>query len=314
MGSVIGAAIVIFIISSIFSGKVSFISDKAKNDSGLSVQNKTLADLIQADSDGDGVPDWEEALWGTDPHKKATFNGVPDAEYIANKKKELNIEQNNMQDEQNMTETQKFAQEFFTSFAALKASGQVDASTINNFSNALGQKVVDANLPDQYAEKDAKLASTDDVMTQAKYYSTIKSLFDKHKQDGLGNELGIVSGGLAVSGVPSDITSNQGKDITASETISNIPSSTPDSYNELLVIGQSYQDFAKQVMETNVPKGLLPYHLAIANSAYNTGVAVIGMQKMIDDPIVGLSGLSQYQKYSGQLITAVTKLQEALMR
>ncbi len=313
MGSVLAAAAIFFILSSVFSGKISFTSEKAGGNPGLSVQNKTLTELIQIDSDGDGVPDWEEALWGTDPHKKATFDGVPDATYIAEKKKAMGLEQNNLQNEQNLNETEKFAREFFSSFAALKVSGQADATTIKNFSNALGQKVVEANLPDKYSEKEAIVSPADSPAADQKYYSAVKALFDRHKKDGLGSELGIVSSGLAVSGVPAEKPTSGTSDKSASGA-TDLPSTTPGSYAKLETIGQSYQDFAKEVMQTSVPASLLPYHLVIANSAYNTGVAVMNMRKMIEDPVVGLSGISQYQKYSAQLVTAVTNLQEALMR
>jgi hypothetical protein len=36
------------------------------------------------------------------------------------------------------------------------------------------------------------------------------------------------------------------------------------------------------------------------------------MAKVVDDPIVGLSGLSQYQKYSNALISAVGNLKAIL--
>ena len=306
MGSVLAAAVVFFVLSSIFSGKINFTSKKVGGNIGLSVQNKTLTELIQIDSDGDGVPDWEEALWGTDPHKKATFNGIPDANYIAEKKKTMNVEQSNMQNEQNLNETEKFAREFFSSFAALKASGQVDAATIKNFSNALGQKVVEANLPDKYSENDAKLAASDDTAAHKTYYLAVKALFDKHKKDGLGTELGIVSSGLA--------SGSEGSPASGTADGMNPPSSTPDNYGKLLVIGQSYQDFGKEIMQVEVPKSLLSYHLAIANNANNTGIAVENMEKIINDPVTGLSGLSKYQKYSNQLITSVANLEQALSK
>ena len=107
-----------------------------KNNTALKVENPTLPDLIQRDTDGDGVPDWEEALWGTDKNKKITFNDTPDATYIENKKKELKIEGNVIADATKLTETEKFAREFFTSYSAMKSSGQIDQNTINDFSSA----------------------------------------------------------------------------------------------------------------------------------------------------------------------------------
>ncbi len=299
----IGGAFAAFFL---LSGKINFVSNKASG--GLSAGNETVADLMQRSTAGDGIPDWEKVLWGLDPSKTTAPDGTSDADYIANKRKQMNAEEGSAENAQNMTETEKFAQEFFTSFAALKADGQIDQNTINNFSGALGQKVVNPTLPDAYAEKDAKIASVDDSTSQKNYYLAVKALFDKHKQDGLGSELGIVSEGLAAAGA----TDSGSADLsgTSAATVT----STPANYSELLVIGQSYQSFAKEVMQTSVPKSLLSYHLRIANSANNTGLAVLNMAKMVDDPVVGLSGLSQYQQYSAELITAVTDLEGALSK
>jgi len=296
MGIALLVIALVFALFFLFSGKTSFLGQGASNKNPLSVQNKSVTDLIKVDTDGDGIADWEEELWGTDKNRKATFNNISDSTYIANKKKELNVEQEGIRNAENLTETEKFAREFFQGFAALQASGEVDANTINNFSNALGQNIVNPQLVDMYTEKDAKLGEKDDAVAQANYYFAVKILFDKHKEDGLGNELSIVSEGLA----------------TSDSSLSGV-GATPAGYTELLVIGQSYQDFAKEVINVSVPKSLLSYHLRIANGANNTGLSIMNMKKIVDDPIVGLSGLSEYQKYSDELITAVTDLEGALV-
>lgn len=294
MGGVFGVAIIIFTLFFIFSGKTNFIFNGEENKNSLSVESKTVADLVKADTDLDGVPDWEEALWGTDKNKKITFGDTPDGTYIANRKKEMNAEQEKVLSEENLTETEEFAREFFASFAALKASGEVDANTINNFSSALGKKLVNPILEDIYEEEDAKIKESEDYSSKRTYYFSVKAVFDKYKKDGLGKELGTVSETLASSG-------------NASEGIS-------ESNEELLIIGQAYKSFAEEMMKVEVPKSLLEYHLKIANSANNTGQSVLNMQKMINDPIVGLSGLSQYQKYSAELIAIVAILEEALAK
>ena len=56
----------------------------------------------------------------------------------------------------------------------------------------------------------------------------------------------------------------------------------------------------------------MQYHLHIANSSNNTGISVSNMAKITSDPVVGLSGLSQYQKYSDDLVKAVTDLETFL--
>ncbi|PJC49613.1 hypothetical protein CO033_00560 [Candidatus Nomurabacteria bacterium CG_4_9_14_0_2_um_filter_32_10] len=271
------------------SGGELFSIGGKKSNTPLKVENQTITELIQNDTDGDGIADWEEALWGTDKNKKITFSDMPDATYIENKKKELKIE--GSVNEKNLTETDKFARKFFTSYSAMKSSGQVDNEAINNFSSALGQKIVNPNLIDKYNETDIKINSIDDNSSKLKYYENIKKLFKSYQSVGIGNELYIVSQGLASSS-----------------------SSDTSQYAKLSTIATAYQDFAKKVIETRVPKSLTDYHLRIANSANNTGISVANLGKITNDPIIGLSGLSQYQKYSDDLIKTVADLEAFLLK
>jgi len=286
-------AIIIFVIFFMPSSGENFFTGNKETNNSLKIGNQSIADLIQNDTDGDGIADWEEALWGTDKNKKITFNDTPDATYIENKKKELKIE--GSVNETKLTETEKFAREFFTSYSAMKSSGQVDDETINSFSNALGQKIVNPNLIDQYTETDIKINEEDDFISKQKYYESIKKLFKSYQSAGIGDELDIVSKGL-VTNSTSGTTNNA------------------DQYSKLSEIATAYQDFAKKIMEINVPQSLTEYHLLIANSANNVGISVSNMSEIVSDPIVGLSGLSQYQKYSDDLIKAVADLENFLLK
>lgn len=287
--TLISLAIIIFVIFFMSSSGESFSVTGKKNTTTLKVENQTITQLIQNDTDGDGIPDWEEALWGTDKNKKMTFNDTADATYIENKKKELKIE--GSINETKLTETEKFAREFFTSYSAMKSSGEVDNDTINSFSNALGQKIVNPNLIDRYSEADIKIGTSDNPIKKQIYYENIKSIFKKYQTDGLGQELDIISMELAGN------------------------STNNEEYKKLPTIATTYQNFAKEIMEEiTVPLSLVEYHLQIANNANNVGISVNNMAKITNDPIVGLSGLSQYQKYSDDLIKTVTSLETFLLK
>ena len=287
--TIIIVGLIIFGISSYFSRKNHYASPDSNK--GLETGKLTLNNLLQKDTDGDGVMDWEEALWGTDPKNKATFDGTPDAEYIKKRKDALNInDSSDGTDAKNLTETDKFSQEFFASMVAMKQSGQVDQNTIKNVSSALGQRIGDPTIPDQYTNKDLKLSKTDNKNTKVKYYSDLKTLFDKYKTSGLGDELSIVS------------------------TISSSPNNELDVNTAIKLnsIANAYQDFAQKALNISVPSSLASNQLEIVNSANNTGLAVKNMTQISTDPIVGLSGLSQYKKYSDDLISSVGNLQKAL--
>ena len=292
MGVILILLFIIFILFYFFSNKVSFVSNTATD--SLSLQGRTFGDLINKDTDGDGVFDWKENLWGTDMNNKATFNDIPDGTYIAEKRKELNLEIEDKNKEESLTETEKFAREFFTTYTAMKSSGDIDSETINNFSTTLGQSIVESELSDAYAEKDVLIKNTDTPLSRKEYYQSLQDIFNKHKNEaGLGNELSIVSSALTKSG------GTGGK---------------PEDYAELLVIGEGYKSFTKEMMTLKVPSSLLEYHLKIANSANNTGQGVLNLQKIVDDPIVGIAGLAQYKKNSADLLITVATLEELLAK
>jgi len=287
-----GVLIVIIIFVGLFysfSGSESFTSSNNTDDTPLKIENQTVSELVQNDSDFDGVYDWEEALWGTDKNNTRTFNDTPDAVYIENKKKGLKIEES--VNVGKLTETEKFAREFFTSFTAMNASGEIDQDTINSFSSVLGQKIVNPALIDQYTETDVKIDINDggdNSIQKAKYYIELGILFNNYKESGLGDELEAISEEVASA------------------------SGSGNQSSRLSEIGTSYQNFAQDLMEKTVPASLALYHLKIANSSNNTGVSVVNMGKIAADPIIGISGLSQYQKYSDDLVKAVEELETFL--
>ncbi len=72
-GMIFVLGIIIFVIFFMSSRGESFSITGNKNATALQVENQSVADLIQKDTDGDGIPDWEEALWGTGPEQKNDF-------------------------------------------------------------------------------------------------------------------------------------------------------------------------------------------------------------------------------------------------
>ena len=183
-----------------------------------------------------------------------------------------------------LTETEKFAREFFASYVAMKESGTMDSTAINNFSSALGEKIVSPNLTDHYSLKDITTNEDNSLEGKIKYYESVKKLFDNYKTKGLGDELGIAE-----------------EQLNSSDPTKNADKLTP--------IAEAYQNFASDVTKITVPSSLSKEHLQIINTANNTGVSVLGMVKLTNDPIVGLSGVSQYQKYSDDFVTAVSDLE-----
>jgi hypothetical protein len=249
--------------------------------------NISLNNLVQKDSDGDGIFDWEESLWGTDPYNKSTNEGVEDKDFVEKKKKEMaanNEDENGISNEENLNETEKFSREFFATVTALKQSGNLNEGSVSNIANVVGEKMSNSNLPNKYRITDLKKTYDVTAKNQEDFYNTVGDIYEKYRDQGLGTEL------------------------------DNMDTSTGESDDpELARISQVYLDFSKEVADLPVPSNLTQNALDILNGAYNTGLAIKNLAQMIDNPLVGLIGLTQYQKWSEQFINSSEDLETYLV-
>src|SRR5262245_47588348 len=74
---------------------------------------ETVEDLVNKDTDGDNLPDWEEGLLGTDPQKKDTDgNGISDSAEMEKVREQAALSGGldlSIQDPENLTETDKLS-------------------------------------------------------------------------------------------------------------------------------------------------------------------------------------------------------------
>src|SRR3989338_949734 len=139
--AVFGAVLAIFLLSySIKNRQTAQIpQQQAVKDTAT---KETLNSLVVKDSDEDGIPDWEEPLWGTDPTKKdSDDNGIEDKVEIDAKKATL-TENGADSSTEELNETQKFARDFLTVFMALKQSGNLSQDILDNFSTSLSEQAL----------------------------------------------------------------------------------------------------------------------------------------------------------------------------
>ena len=101
----------------------------------LAAYTPDLNTLTERDSDGDGLKDWEEVLWKTDPHKKDTDgDGTSDYDEVMagrdptipgpnDKIKTPENATSTSATNENLTATERLGREFFANFLAAQQSG-----------------------------------------------------------------------------------------------------------------------------------------------------------------------------------------------
>jgi hypothetical protein len=253
-----GGAVLFFGGSYLFSKK----QEVTKSSSPIALQTSVLEDLFNKDTDGDGLKDWEEVLWGTDPKNPKTFDGLPDALWVESRQKELEGKNKiAFGSEENMTE--RFSVELYAFLAALEAEN-IDSTTVYDLSAALGEQIFATDLPDYF--KQVKTGAVAEEIY-------LENLATALERTGLGNELALVDAIVAGE-------KNAGQ----------IEASSAD-----------YKKLGEELSGLVVPAHLASFHLGLINDIYKIGLSLGSIAKTNNDPIVGLIGLAQYQKYSDSL-------------
>jgi len=137
------------------------------------------------DSDGDGVPDWEEILWGLDPNSKDTGGiGVLDSKKIlelkASSKDSVGIKPVGVPPEEPFGD--ELGKSLLTSLVTLQRSGELTEENLLKLQNNVGYELFKSLR--EYNEKN--LYNTEDLMrvenSEKNIINYIKTVNDLHKK------------------------------------------------------------------------------------------------------------------------------------
>lgn len=251
----------------------------------------TIGDLVNKDTDGDGVPDWEEPLWGLDPTKKETTPGIPDGVAIEKMKADqgpsAGAAAGNTQGPENLTQTDKFSRELFSTVAATTQSGSLDQATVDKISSSLADNIQNSTPRKVFTISDIKVIKDDSVQAVKKYNDMMDSIHAKYPVKG--SAIDILQKFLA-----------DGNNVDTSALL------------ELDPIIKSIQGIIDGVVKMSVPQSLASLHLDFLNGLERVEENLNDIRLYDSDPIVALSGISQFDQNNTLLESSVTNLKNAI--
>lgn len=236
------------------------------------------------------MPDWEEALWGLDPANRETTPGVPDITTVTKLKTEqgqnYSTEGGVSMSEENLTETDKFSRELFSTVAALNQSGVLDQSAVDKISDSLVSRI--QNSPQKKIFTISSIQTTGNTVTEIKKYS-----------DDLNNTYRLypISGNV-ISVLEKFIIDKNNVDATVLSELDPIIKQTEIRINVMLKIP--------------VPESLAYFHLEFLNSGQKIIENLKNIQLYDSDPMLSLGGVSQYHENVLIFATAIQKLNRAI--
>lgn len=248
---------------------------------------ETIQELVSKDTDQDGIADWEEGLWGTDPMKKETTPGIPDNMVIEKLRIEKDTTGNS--DDRNktpgsITQTDQFARELFTTVATLNQNGSMDQASIDKLSDSLATQIKNPAQKKIYTLSDIKIAKDNSKKNIQIYNNILTTLQKKYPL----------------------------KESIITVIAESIKSGTEDIdmkvLNKLDPTIKQMNGIISEMLILNVPPELAVLHLNAINS-FQKMMEILNDIKLVDtDVIVAMGAISQYEKNTIQLQNSISKL------
>ncbi len=272
----------------------SSFKNKAEKEGGLTYNSAVLEDLLAKDADGDGLMDWEEGLYGTDPKNKDTDgDGTPD------NKEEIEIDSTFAADigitdngeAEGLTQTDQFSRELVATMAALSQTGDMDAATAEQLATTLTEKIV--GLPQQkvYTLEDLKITKDESAQSFHAYNNSLGSIAPSNS-----------TGYTVLDVLEKFVTYEEGAE--------------PDSsvLEKLDPLIEETREVILKLTDVTVPASVAPLHLTLVNDTERLLENLTNIQLYEVDAIVALSAISQYENNVAMLNENVTRLTEEIAR
>jgi hypothetical protein len=242
-----------------------------------------LQDYSQKDSDHDGLPDWEEALYGTDPYNAHSFSptltdGQAVAEGLIKPKFTTTAAESSTTDAAEQVPgiaaapgsmTDQFAQNLFGQFISQSGGKDPSTSDIDSFAQqAMQQEVQNHTHTDSYTLSDVKTSGTGSDAMLA-YEDSADGVLSSQNVSASEDELTYFS---------DDEEKND-----------------PDALSKVAAIGNAYTAMAVGLIAIPSPVEAQYAHLEIANAMANLGEDITDMSMANTDPLRAYLGLQQYE-------------------
>lgn len=241
---------------------------------------------INKDSDNDGLKDWEEALWKTDPNNPDTDeDGALDGqEVIENHNPLIPGPEDYFEDTQIQNQnsasfpeasslTEAFSQQFFNEYLALKQEkGTLSQEDKDNLLNEFldGFKNLSENKGGIYRKSDIRISAKSDVNSIKNYGNQLALIIKKYFDPIPESEMAIF------------------QKFAASQNESEL--------SKLKPIADAYRNTAKEALLLETPQNFSDSHLAIINNFNEISQEIEAMQNISEDPIQALSATKNYQE------------------
>ncbi len=272
----VGSCVVILVVASYLGSQSSFSKP------GVSVEKSTTVQgLLAQDSNNNGIADWEESLYGLDPKG----DGPANKKIIDAKKLQVRADNgiNQSNDADLDTVNGKLSQQMLSTILALKQSGNLTPTAIQNLGDSLGQNVNSKRDTGPTYTIDNITVVGDSNAEMLAYEKGFQSAIDSASKNGAGNELAAIYQVLDAS--------------TGKDSVKNL-----DTYIN------GYTKFGTDLIAIKTPQSITQKSLALANACALMAHSLQKIEVMYTDAPTGLVGFDEYATARSAIVDATVGL------
>lgn len=241
-----------------------------------------LMNPVEIDTDGDGVYDWEEALWGTDAkNPDSNADGISDGAEIARKKEALQLTGPNASaeiDESNLSETEKLARDIYTTIA-IAAEGGINDEKSQEITNDIAKTIINKTPSEPTYSLGSLTVVPYSATTQAAYLNKMGGAFQYNEE--IKQLLRTTTEQIKASSIDPVFFKASGDELAT---------------------------YAKNMSLVVVPEPAKEMHLLLTNSYDRIAKILIGLSQIETDPIFAFSYGIEYQDAIIDLSTAYANM------
>lgn len=272
------------------------------DDAALAAQASRVSEkLFEADTDNDGLADWEESLWNTDPRTPDTDgDGTPDGVEVAEGRDPLkNSEHDTISFEtnsadrasasttpfQNLTVTEKMGRELFGSYMSHKQHGTFGAQTQDQVVQSVIARAQARIVPTQYGMSD------------------IAVFFDATEESYRAYD-------VALADAFSVVTPTEHELILVAKIVDGVDPSATDTLAKKL---RDYETLRDGLLAIRVPAPAAAAHVALINAISAHLFNLEALQNPRHDPLRTATAAASYQNVEQSLIGAMDTLRAIIV-
>jgi hypothetical protein len=287
--------LLLLIVSVVALGAVSFFVKK-EGKVLYSTREAPLSErsTLEVDTDGDGLSDWEEVLWGLDAKNPDTDgNGVGDKEEVENMKNQTGANLplftktsiSSSQNNEDLSSTDIITREIFYDFLKAEAEGRVGADYLNDLSNRAANSIFSiATSYETYTLNDLKISGALSGETVLQYMNGMILALNKSS---LVNQTPFSLAGIED---PED----------------------PAFFSAVINIASYYDTLSKILQAAVVPSELANLHLSVLNGFVRMSHEFKIIASADEDPLAAMSALTRISAHQINILTATAEIDRVL--